>query len=121
MIIRSGFLKQPFITAVLLILGSGTGGAVLDLDLPVTVSEVMLGAQVEVPTFDGRVKLTVPAGSQSGTKLRLRGKGLPTRGTARGDLYAVVSIQVPSQLTPEQKRLWEQLAAESTFNPRKTP
>jgi curved DNA-binding protein len=72
-------------------------GKDLELDLPVTVPEAALGAEVELPTFEGPVRLRVPAGSASGTKLRLRGKGLPdVRGGARGDLYAVVRIVLPA-------------------------
>jgi curved DNA-binding protein len=72
-------------------------GKDLELDLPVTVPEAALGAEVELPTFEGPVRLRVPAGAASGTKLRLRGKGLPdVRGGARGDLYAVVRIVLPA-------------------------
>ena len=73
-------------------------GKDLLLDLPVTVPEAALGAEVHLPTFEGTVRLRVPAGAQSGTKLRLRGKGLPDlRGGARGDLYAVVQIVLPPE------------------------
>lgn len=72
-------------------------GKDLYLDLPVTVPEAVLGAEVQLPTFEGPVRLRVPAGSQNGTKLRLRGKGLPDlKGGERGDLYAVVSIVLPA-------------------------
>jgi len=68
----------------------------LSMDLPVTVPEAALGAEVTIPTFEGPVRLRVPAGAQSGTQLRLRGKGLPDlKGGARGDLYAVVKIVLP--------------------------
>ena len=67
----------------------------LHLVLPVTVSEAVLGATVEVPTLDGSVKLKVPPGSQSGRRLRLRGKGVHRRGRPAGDLYAELSIRVP--------------------------
>ncbi|HET7753136.1 MAG TPA: DnaJ C-terminal domain-containing protein [Anaeromyxobacteraceae bacterium] len=71
-------------------------GRDLSLDLPVTVPEAALGAEVTLPTFEGAVRLRVPAGAQSGTRLRLRGKGLPDlKGGARGDLYAVVKIVLP--------------------------
>lgn len=71
-------------------------GKDLSIDLPVTVPEAALGAEVTMPTFEGPVKLRVPAGAQSGTRLRLRGKGLPDlRGPGRGDLYAVVRIVLP--------------------------
>ena len=73
-------------------------GKDLYLDLPVTVPEAALGAEVRLPTFEGPVTLKVPAGAQSGVQLRLRGKGLPDlRGGARGDLYAVVKIVLPAR------------------------
>ena len=70
-------------------------GRDLSFDLPVTVAEAMFGAEVRVPTFEGDVQLKVPAGSQSGRKLRLRGKGLPDLHGGRGDLYALVQVVVP--------------------------
>ena len=82
-------------------------------DLPVTVREATLGARVSVPTLDGRATLVVPAGTDSGAKLRLRGKGVPDpAGAAPGDLYAVVQIRVPRNLSPEaQARLEAALEA----------
>jgi curved DNA-binding protein len=71
-------------------------GRDLYIDLPVTVPEAALGGEVTLPTFEGPVRLRVPAGAQSGKKLRLRGKGLPDlRGGERGDLYAVLRIVLP--------------------------
>jgi DnaJ-class molecular chaperone len=71
-------------------------GRDLYLDLPLTVAEAMLGSHIEVPTLSGNVKLTVPAGSQAGDTLRLKGKGVPGRGsTAAGDLYVRLVVQVP--------------------------
>jgi curved DNA-binding protein len=71
-------------------------GKDLALDLPVTVPEAAAGAEVELPTFDGKIRLQVPAGTQSGARLRLRGRGLPDqRGGARGDLYVVVKLVLP--------------------------
>jgi molecular chaperone DnaJ len=68
----------------------------LYLQVPVTVGEAMHGAAIDVPTPDGTVKLKVPAGSQSGSKLRLRGKGVPAmKGGTRGDLYIVLQVHVP--------------------------
>ncbi|MEN6426875.1 MAG: DnaJ C-terminal domain-containing protein [Phycisphaerales bacterium] len=94
-------------------------GADLYYDLDLAPWEAVLGVTVDIPTLDGRVSLKVPASTTAGRQLRLHGKGLPTRNGTRGDLYAVVSIQVPTHLTPEQKVLWEQLDAKSTFNPRR--
>jgi molecular chaperone DnaJ len=68
----------------------------LYLTLPITVPEAVKGAQVEVPTLEGSVRLTIPPGSQSGQRLRLKGKGAPhPRGGGRGDLYVELSIKVP--------------------------
>lgn len=79
-------------------------GRDLTLDLPVTVSEAVQGAEIRLPTFEGPVSLRLPSGAQSGMRLRLKGKGLPdVRGGPRGDLYAVVQIVLP----PESDRLRE--------------
>ena len=72
----------------------------------------MLGAEVEVPTLDGKVKLTIPEGTQPGAVFRLRGKGIPyLRGSGRGDQFVTVSIKVPKNLTGSQKELLRQYAA----------
>lgn len=71
-------------------------GRDLSIDLPVTIPEAVDGAEVTLPTFEGPVRFRVPPGSQSGKKVRLRGKGLPDlRGGQRGDLYAVIRIVLP--------------------------
>jgi curved DNA-binding protein len=71
-------------------------GRDLTLDLPVTVPEAVDGAEITLPTFEGPVRFRIPAGSQAGKKIRLRGKGLADlRGAPRGDLYAVVRIVLP--------------------------
>jgi curved DNA-binding protein len=71
-------------------------GRDLSIDLPVTVPEAVDGAEVTLPTFEGPVRFRVPPGSQSGKRIRLKGKGLPDlRGGVRGDLYAVVRIVLP--------------------------
>jgi DnaJ-class molecular chaperone len=68
----------------------------LHMYLPLTVHEAVAGATVALPTFDGTVQLKIPAGTQSGRKLRLRGRGVPhLRGGGRGDLYVEVRVQVP--------------------------
>jgi curved DNA-binding protein len=81
--------------------------------------EAVLGATVPVRTLEGSVSVKVPAGTQQGQQLRVRGKGLPAGAAPRGDLYVTVSIQVPSHLGKEDERLWKQLATLSTFDPRK--
>jgi curved DNA-binding protein len=135
----------------------------LECDLPVTPWEAALGTRAKVATLDGDVMLTVPAGTQSGARLRLRGKGMPrgirrskpagggdgsgrsggnggTNGKSgngkrgngkrgngkrgnvsasdRGDLYVVVKIVVPQQLTDRERELFEELAKTSRFDPR---
>jgi len=73
-------------------------GKDLAVDLPVTVPEAVEGAEVRLPTFEGPVALRVPKGASSGMRLRLRGKGLPDlHGGARGDLYAVVQLVLPTE------------------------
>ena len=79
-------------------------GKDLVVDLPITVPEAVLGAEVTLPTFDGPVRLRVPPGTQAGTRLRLRGRGLPDlRGGGRGDLHAVVKIVLPETSEPLRK------------------
>ena len=64
----------------------------------------MLGAELEIPTIDGKVKYTIPEGTQSGTTFRLKGKGIPgLNGRARGDQYVTVYIETPRNLTKAQK------------------
>ncbi|MGC4113863.1 MAG: molecular chaperone DnaJ [Myxococcales bacterium] len=82
----------------------------LYMDLPITVGEALHGAEVKVPTFDGTFTLKVPAGSQSGRKLRLRGLGAPPlKGGTRGDLYAELQIVLPEQTSDAAKRAVDEL------------
>ena len=90
----------------------------LYFDLALAPWEAALGAEVEVPTLDGPVLLTVPAGTRSGRKLRLRGRGLATGHGSRGDLYALVHVDVPASLTPRERELFEELSRVSRFAPR---
>ena len=85
----------------------------LDVDLPITPSQAALGTTVTVETPTGSAQIRVPAGSSSGRRLRLRGRGLPKRGGERGDLHAVVKIVVPKQLSDRERKLYEQLAESS--------
>ncbi|MBW1980043.1 MAG: DnaJ domain-containing protein [Deltaproteobacteria bacterium] len=89
------------------------------VEVPVAPWEAALGATVKVPLIDGSVSLKIPAGFQSGQKLRLRGKGLPKKGGGRGDLLAQVKITVPKRLTAKEKELFSELARVSTFDPRR--
>jgi curved DNA-binding protein len=87
-------------------------------ETPVAPWEAVLGAKISVPTLDGDVSIRIPPGTQSGQKLRVRGRGLPERGGANGDLIVVTRIEVPANVSESQRKLWEQLARESSFNPR---
>jgi len=80
--------------------------------------EAALGAKIEVPTLDGPVTLTVPAGAQTDQKLRLRGRGLSRRGEGRGDQFVRLAIVVPESLSAEECRLFEELRHISAFKPR---
>lgn len=80
--------------------------------------EAVLGAKVPVPTVDGRINLTVPAGTQSGQTLRVRGKGMPVSWGRFGDLLVTTRIVVPKRLSARERNLFEELAKESRFDPR---
>lgn len=89
----------------------------LHCDIYLSPWEAVLGAKVPVPTLEGNVELKIPAGTSSGRKFRLRGKGMGTP-SKRGDLLVKVMISVPSELTEEERELWQKLADISKFNPR---
>jgi DnaJ-class molecular chaperone len=80
--------------------------------------EAVLGANISVPTLNGPVSIKVPPGTQNGQKLRVRGRGLPDRGGANGDLLVTTRVELPQRVTEAERELWEQLARESRFNPR---
>ena len=90
----------------------------LEIEVPIAPWEAALGAQVEVPTLEGRVTMKVPPGSKGGQKLRLAGKGLPRPGGGAGDLYAALNIVVPGTLTEREKKLYEELREASRFDAR---
>jgi curved DNA-binding protein len=92
-------------------------GADIEMDLPVSPWEAALGAEVRVTAPGGPVTITVPAGSSSGRRLRLRGQGMPRPGRP-GDIYARVKIMVPTTLSDRERELFEQLRNASTFDPR---
>ncbi len=80
------------------------------LTLPITITDAVLGVKVDVPTLTGPVKLTIPAGSKTGDKHRLKGKGLDVPNSSRkGDMYVILKIEVPQKLSKEQKKLFEAL------------
>ncbi len=80
------------------------------IEAPITVTEAILGCKKEIPTLYGNVTLTIPAGSESGEKHRIKGKGINNEAThKKGDMYIVLKIVTPKKLTKEQKRLLEEL------------
>ena len=94
------------------------------LEQDINFAQATLGAEIEVPTLDGRVKLTIPEGTQSGTTFRLKGKGIPgLNGRARGDQYVTVYIETPRNLNREQKealRKFSDTLGESNYEQRKS-
>ena len=90
----------------------------LEVELPITPWEAVLGAKVAAPTIDGKVELTIPPGAKSGQRLRLRGQGLNKRKGGRGDEYVRLKIAVPKQVSAEERRLYEELKRISRFDPR---
>ena len=81
------------------------------IELPLTITEAVLGTKKDVPTLYGKVELTIPAGTQNGDKMRLRGKGVENVNTKRkGDMYVITKIIIPEKLTREQKKLFEELS-----------
>jgi len=83
---------------------------------PVAPWEAALGARISVPTPSGTVEVSVPAASQTGRKLRLKGRGIPA--SPPGDLYLILEVVLPAADTPRAKELYEQMAREMSFNPR---
>ena len=89
------------------------------VELRLAAWEAALGTSVPVDTPGGEVKVNVPAGTSSGRQIRLRGRGLPNPKGKAGDLFAEARIMVPPRLSHAERRLFEQLAAESDFDPRR--
>ena len=87
-------------------------GTSVILEQEISYAQAVLGAEIEVPTLDGKVKLTIPEGTQPGTVFRLKGKGIPyLRGSGRGDQFVSVTLNVPKNLSSSQKELLRQFAA----------
>ena len=81
-------------------------------EVPVSFVQAALGAEIEVPTLDGKTSIKVPPGTQPGTMFRLKGKGVKNiQGYGHGDLHVRVTVEVPSQLTPAQRTKLEEFAA----------
>jgi curved DNA-binding protein len=93
-------------------------GMDIHVDLPLAPWEAVLGANVELPTPAGRVALTVPAGTRTGQRLRLTGRGLARPDGTKGDLYAQAQIAVPTVVDERQRKLYESLRDTSSFDPR---
>ena len=93
-------------------------------EAPITFTQAVLGAELEIPTIDGKVKYSIPEGTQSGTTFRLKGKGIPgLNGRARGDQYVTVYIETPRNLNREQKealRKFSDTLGESNYEQRKS-
>ncbi|WP_126427758.1 molecular chaperone DnaJ [Brevibacillus marinus] len=90
--------------------------------VPISFAQAALGAEIEVPTVDGRVKLKIPAGTQTETSFRVRGKGVPyLRGSGRGDQHVKVRVVTPKNLTERQKELLREFAEMSGEAPQEVP
>ena len=94
-------------------------GSDLYFELALTPWEAVLGSEIEIPTLEESVLLTIPVGSRYGQKLRLKGRGLPAVHGSRGSLFAVIHIETPHEVSPEELKLFRQLAETSIFFPRK--
>jgi DnaJ-class molecular chaperone len=95
-----------------------TGRGNVMVEVPVTIAEAALGAKVEVPTLDGSVTVKVPAGTQDGKVLRVRGKGAPRPRGGAGDLLVKVRVEIPSKLTRKEKEALERFQEEHKHSPR---
>ena len=93
-------------------------GRDLHAGLSLSPWEAALGAQVELVFLDGPVTLTIPPGTQSGQKLRLKGKGMPNPRGPRGDCLVTAEIKVPRRVSPKERELYEELKKASSFDPR---
>lgn len=87
------------------------------LDLPISLYEALLGTRVEVPTLDGKVMLTVPPGTSSGSKLRIKGRGIK-RGSEQGDQFCVIKIVVPKHLSDDEQAFIHEMSRRHPLNPR---
>jgi DnaJ-class molecular chaperone len=94
-------------------------GSDLFVEVPISVAEAVLGATIDVPTLDGRASVTIPPGTSSGRKLRLRGKGGRKAGGGFGDLYVHVKIVLPDSVDADSRRLIQQFAQRNPYDPRK--
>ena len=91
-------------------------GRDVHVELPLAPWEIALGTKVAVPTLGGTVELTIPAGAQSGQKLRLRGRGLP--GTPEGDQFVTLKLVTPAAQSKQAREAYERMKRDFDFNPR---
>jgi len=97
-------------------------GKDLYCSVPISFSQAALGDEIMIPTLDGEYKLKIPEGTQSGTMLRVRGKGVPSiRGGGKGDLHVQVRVLTPSKLNKRQRELLAELAATSAVENKPEP
>ncbi|MGE9553741.1 curved DNA-binding protein [Erwinia amylovora] len=89
----------------------------LQIVVPLAPWEAALGASIQIPTLSGKIALTVPAGSQNGQRLRIKGKGLAGK-SSHGDLYAILKVVMPPKGDDKTTALWQELAAQAAFDPR---
>ena len=92
-------------------------GATLTITVPITPWEAALGCKLTVPTLEGSINLTVPANSQNGKRMRIKGKGLG-KDDNRGDLYVLLRISMPAVASEKEQALWRQLSEVSSYDPR---
>ena len=83
----------------------------LIIEVPIPLSQVVLGATLRIPTLDGRTDLKVPSGTQPGTRFRLKGKGVKNlKGFGHGDLYVVINVDVPTNLSKDEKECFQKIS-----------
>lgn len=105
--IEIALVEDPFFTVE---------GKNIYLSLPLTPWEAALGSKISTPTLGGMVDLTIPEGSQTGQKLRLKGRGLP--GNPAGDQFVLLKVYVPKPKNEAEKQLYQKMAESMRFNPR---
>jgi curved DNA-binding protein len=94
-------------------------GANLSVEVPISVGEAILGAKVDVPTLDGAKSVTIPPGSSSGRRLRLKGQGVPgSAGKTQGDLFVAIKVVVPKGVDEQSRKLIEEFQTRNPSNPR---
>ncbi len=91
------------------------------IDMPITFAQAALGAKIQVPTLDGAVELTIPEGTQTGSKFRMKGKGIPyLRSKSRGDEYVTVTVEVPRNLSSRQKEMLRSFDEDRNYKQKKS-